>query len=339
MASLPFFGHLYHADVWWVAFLNEILGLIALVGVLFMVYRRYVQRDSQLRTMPADTIVIVLLALIAFSGFPTETFRLLAAYTTPAGVFTPSPTMIPPDKLPPALYGVWGPQWAFLGYLSALIWGRSGWTQVSGKHCTASLSGGILSLSVLLLFYLPFSRFFHVIMSPVIVAYNTVLDQEAHSDRQQRRSRDASAGGVKGGIGMERNEKKLDLANFTLRQMMEMEACTRCGECIETCPTFAEARIEEIHPLQKISLTKRFWKADHLGFLARLFGLRRPTEEELGSFSQGVYQCTLCARCHVVCPVQIETRPLWISMREQLVDWGLYPEAFGLLQRAGHQPT
>jgi Fe-S oxidoreductase len=131
---------------------------------------------------------------------------------------------------------------------------------------------------------------------------------------------------------MEKNEKKLDLANFTLRQMMEMEACTRCGECIETCPTFAETRSEEIHPLQKIAQTKRFWKADHLGFLARLFGLRRPTEEELEGFSQGVYQCTLCARCHVVCPVQIETRPLWISMREQLVDWGLYPEAFGLLR-------
>ena len=131
---------------------------------------------------------------------------------------------------------------------------------------------------------------------------------------------------------MDSNEKRLDLANFTLRQMMEMEACTRCGECIETCPTFAEARIEEIHPQQKISSTKRFWKADHLGFLARLFGLRRPTGEELEDYSQGVYQCTLCARCHVVCPVQIETRPLWISMREQLVDWGLYPEAFGLLR-------
>jgi heterodisulfide reductase subunit D len=131
---------------------------------------------------------------------------------------------------------------------------------------------------------------------------------------------------------MDRNERKVDLANFTLRQMMEMEACTRCGECIETCPTFTEAQVEEIHPLQKIAQTKRFWKANHLGFLARLFGLRPPSEEELGEYSQGVYQCTLCARCHVVCPVQIETRPLWISMREQLVDWGLYPEAFGLLK-------
>jgi Fe-S oxidoreductase len=114
--------------------------------------------------------------------------------------------------------------------------------------------------------------------------------------------------------------------------MMEMEACTRCGECIDSCPTYTEAQSEEIHPLQKIARTKSFWKADHLGFLARLFGIRTPTEEQQAAFSQGVYQCTLCARCHVVCPVQINTRPLWISMREQLVEWGLYPEVFDMLR-------
>lgn len=126
--------------------------------------------------------------------------------------------------------------------------------------------------------------------------------------------------------------KRIDLANFTLRQMMEMEACTRCGECIETCPTFSEVRNEDIHPLQKIATTKSLWKADHLGLLARLFGIRPATGEELADYGRGVYQCTLCARCHVVCPVQIDTRPLWLSMREQLVDWGLYPAAFDLLR-------
>jgi hypothetical protein len=36
-----------------------------------------------------------------------------------------------------------------------------------------------------LLYYLPFSRFFHVIMSPVIVAYNTLVGQEAHNRHRQ----------------------------------------------------------------------------------------------------------------------------------------------------------
>jgi hypothetical protein len=183
VAALPFFGQLYNPDVWWVAFLNEILGFTALIGVLFMVYRRYVQRDSQLRTMPADTIVLVLLALIAFSGFPTETFRLLADYTTPAGAFSPSPTMIPPDKLPLSLYSVWGPQWAFLGYLSALILGMLRLDAGFWEVLHSISFWGHFVIVCILLFYLPFSRFFHVIMSPVIVAYNTVFDQEAYNAR------------------------------------------------------------------------------------------------------------------------------------------------------------
>jgi heterodisulfide reductase subunit D len=124
---------------------------------------------------------------------------------------------------------------------------------------------------------------------------------------------------------MARNGRKIDLARFTLRQLLEMEACTRCGECIENCPTFSEVMNEDIHPLQKIQRAKSFWKADHLGILARLFGMSPATDEELAAFSKGVYQCTLCGRCHVVCPVQIDTRPLWISMREMLVDQGVYP--------------
>lgn len=131
---------------------------------------------------------------------------------------------------------------------------------------------------------------------------------------------------------MDRSSRKVDLAHFTLRQIMELEACTRCGECIESCPTYTEARNEEIHPLQKITRVKDFWKADHLGVLARLFGIRPATDEMLEAYGQGVYQCTLCARCHVVCPVRIDTRPLWIAMREQLVDWDLYPRVFDTLR-------
>jgi Fe-S oxidoreductase len=133
-------------------------------------------------------------------------------------------------------------------------------------------------------------------------------------------------------MGMAKNQK-VDLAHFTLRQIFEMEACTRCGECIETCPTFAEARNEAIHPLQKIASTKNFWKADHLGFLARLFGIKPATDEQWQAYSQGVYQCTLCGRCHAVCPVQIDTRPLWISLREMLVDRKLNPELMDQLRQ------
>jgi hypothetical protein len=187
VASLPVIGGLYHADVWWVALVNEVLGLIVLAGMLLVIYRRYIQKDPQLRTLPADSMVILVLTLIAFSGFPTETFRLLADYTTATGAFAPDPTMLSPDKFPPALDDAWGPQWAFAGYLSALGLGMLGLSP-DFWHMLHGVSFWLHFLIVaFLLFLLPFTRFFHVIVSPVIVSYNTILEGEA----RRSRSRDA----------------------------------------------------------------------------------------------------------------------------------------------------
>jgi nitrate reductase gamma subunit len=185
IASLPLLGQLYHADVWWVALLNEVLGLVVVGGMVLVIYRRYIQRDSQLRTIPADNIVIGLLLLIALSGFPTETFRLLADYTTPAGVFAPDPAMLPLDTFPLALYDVWGPQWAFAGYLFAMGLGQLRMSPGSWEVLHNVFFWLHFFIVTALLFFLPFSRFFHVIMSPVIVAYNSMRDQETHNARQR----------------------------------------------------------------------------------------------------------------------------------------------------------
>ncbi|MCL6432040.1 MAG: (Fe-S)-binding protein [Anaerolineae bacterium] len=123
----------------------------------------------------------------------------------------------------------------------------------------------------------------------------------------------------------------LKLSGYTVRQLMELDACTRCGECVAWCPTFAENRQELTHPLGKIARLKD-WIERHYGLRARLFGRRPVGEEELADYTRGVYACTLCARCREVCPVHIDTRPLWIAMREQLAELGRLPPALATLQ-------
>jgi len=125
--------------------------------------------------------------------------------------------------------------------------------------------------------------------------------------------------------------QRMDASLLTFRQMLELEGCVRCGECIKWCPTFAEKERDEITPLEKIHLLRRFIRGQYGGVLARIFGFRPPTDGDLERFSSGVYDCTLCGRCREVCPVNIQTRPLWIAMREQLTEAGYYPE---LLDRA-----
>ncbi len=127
--------------------------------------------------------------------------------------------------------------------------------------------------------------------------------------------------------------KKIAAARFEFRQLLELDACTRCGECVKWCPTFTEKQeLDEITPLRKIERVRSFLRAQTLGPLGRLLGYRRATDETLQMFSAGTYDCTLCGRCAVVCPVHIDTRSLWIAMRETLVDQGVYPETFDHLR-------
>ncbi len=130
------------------------------------------------------------------------------------------------------------------------------------------------------------------------------------------------------------NRSKLNPGYFTVRQLFELEACTRCGECIAWCPTYAERNAEEITPLSKIHTYKAFLKGEYGGFLARLFGFHPPTPQEIQEFGRGTFQCTLCGRCHVVCPINIRTRDLWIAMRQQLIEWREYPPFFDQLREA-----
>jgi len=182
-ASLPLIGPMFHADVWWVALVNELLGLLVVAGMLLVIYRRFVAKDPQVQGMPADKPMIILLTLVAISGFPAEAFRLLADYTTPLGVFAPAPTMIPPDKLPLVLYPLWGPQWGFVGYLTAVVLGALKLAPAVWEVMHNVFFWSHFVIVSTLLYYLPFSRFFHVIMSPVIVAYNTMRERERHANQ------------------------------------------------------------------------------------------------------------------------------------------------------------
>lgn len=129
-----------------------------------------------------------------------------------------------------------------------------------------------------------------------------------------------------------RETNRLSYHIFTFKQLMELDACTRCGECIIWCPTYAEKRNEAITPLSKIEQVRRL-AAREYGLRAKLFGRRPVPAEHLTRHSKGTYDCTLCGRCHEVCPVHIETRALWLAMREQLVHAGVYPTSMEALRQ------
>lgn len=119
---------------------------------------------------------------------------------------------------------------------------------------------------------------------------------------------------------------------LTMWHSIALDSCTRCGECIRWCPTFAvKPQLDAITPLRKIETVRQFVRGQY-SFLARLLGHRPPEPETLRVHSEGTYSCTLCGRCSVVCPAHIQTRQLWIAMRQDLVQRGVYPAIFDRLR-------
>jgi heterodisulfide reductase subunit D len=124
----------------------------------------------------------------------------------------------------------------------------------------------------------------------------------------------------------------MDLSKLSPKQLLEIDACTRCGDCLRFCPVYSQRAEEGITPRGKIQAMKKFLRAQY-GLWARIFGKKSLSEAELEKFSEMAYRCTPCGECAVQCPVSIDSRSLWLALKEVLVDLGHYPKNLGLMKK------
>jgi len=108
-------------------------------------------------------------------------------------------------------------------------------------------------------------------------------------------------------------------AGLTRRQLTELNACARCGECQAWCPVYAQDRRESITARGKLHSLRRLVE----GSLP---------EAEREDFIKSLYECSACGQCHVVCPVRINTHDLWEQARMSLVNAGI-PQPEGQIKQ------
>lgn len=135
--------------------------------------------------------------------------------------------------------------------------------------------------------------------------------------------------------------QELPLHSLNMKQLIEMDACTRCGECLTWCPVYDQDAKEAIIPRRKVIDFLKIAKAQH-GLLAkivkhrkisdplkrmlgRVFGYREIGKAEIEDFVQNLYECSTCGQCEVVCPAHIETVTLWEELRRIIVQAGYGP--------------
>jgi heterodisulfide reductase subunit C/nitrate reductase gamma subunit len=304
-------------------FLRDLFGALVLVGIAIAIYRRFIAKVPRLMTGRMDLYAIVLVVVIICSGIvllgtkmasytvyeqmvaeytvfdPEESQALEAYWVQEFGVV--SPTVQGPFDAETLAQGRElhsmscaechvQSQWAFTGYgVARIISPFAVWLDSLNAH---GLLWYIHFFACLIgLAYLPFSKMFHIIASPLSLLANAVMERG-----------------------------RSDPAAFATKQIMELDACTHCGTCTVRCSVGAV--LEEIPNINILPSEK-------IASIKALASGRKLSKEELKAIQEGIYLCTNCYRCTVVCPVGINLQDLWFNVREVLLQRGL-PE-FSLL--------
>jgi heterodisulfide reductase subunit D len=121
-------------------------------------------------------------------------------------------------------------------------------------------------------------------------------------------------------------------ANFTIRQLLEMDACTNCRLCAEVCPAACAAMNGELSAVSRMRGLQRHLKSK-AGVFSKLLGRRPPSAEELKRYADTVFRCTLCSNCEEVCPLGIRLKQLWLSLRADLVQEKAYPSKIDMIRK------
>lgn len=125
------------------------------------------------------------------------------------------------------------------------------------------------------------------------------------------------------------------LADFTWKELLDLDACTKCGRCHIACPARASGA-----PLSPRDLILELREHSEAALGGQSWLHETSARKGNGAVTGGVikaetlWACTTCLACVEACPVGIEQVPLIVQMRRRLVWEGvLDPNLQGVLEK------
>jgi len=270
------------------SFFLDLFGLLAIIGVLLALLRRYVlkPRTEMVQGKPKrldnkfeDGLVLVLFFLILVTGFTNEGLRI--ASTKPEFE-----------------------RWSFLGWQASrlfLAWGGSQ-SSFENLHLVSWWIHAILAFAFI--GYISYSKLLHFISSPLNQFFRSFSPK----------------GEVKPILDIENAETfgVAKLPEFTWKQLLDTDACTRCGRCQDNCPAYLSEK--PLSPKKVIQDLK-----NHLVLHGRISSSKETSEDQNQPIAGNVvtedelWACTTCGACQEVCPVFVEVVDKVVDLRRYLV--------------------
>ncbi len=184
------------------SFFLDLAGLMAIIGILMAMYRRYVTKPSRLDNKPDDAIVLVWILVVLVTGFLAEGVRIAHSM---------------PDY----------EKWSFVGYVTAYIFAGMPKESIEVTHKVFWYFHMVISFG--LIAYIVHSRLLHIITSSLNMMFRGVEDVPE------------GARGAIAPIEDFENAEEFginSIEGFTWRQIFDLDACTRCGRCQDLCPAY-----------------------------------------------------------------------------------------------------
>ncbi|EMS81486.1 (Fe-S)-binding protein [Desulfotignum phosphitoxidans] len=118
--------------------------------------------------------------------------------------------------------------------------------------------------------------------------------------------------------------------DYTITQILQMDACTGCSMCADVCPAALAAKNGRLSGVWRLNELRRIMQT-RSGFWQKFFRRQAMPQEQLTTFGDTVFACTLCGRCQQVCPSGIQLKDLWVSLRQDLVHCRAYPKKVDMI--------
>ncbi|MBI4236480.1 MAG: 4Fe-4S dicluster domain-containing protein [Chloroflexi bacterium] len=282
--------YLYSSLAW------DLGGVMALVGLVMAVFRRTFIKKPHSPGLLDDQVILAFAILLIFQGFAVEGARQLGQ--SPLGV----------EYLDHPDWAIWSPGGFAMASLFHSVLGV-GPENAEGVHFFLWWYHVLTVLGILIYAAATFSKFSHTWVSPLNWFFRTLRPRGTLPPIPNLETRETFGAAT--------------LTDFTWKQLLDTDACTRCGRCTDNCP--ANLTGKSLSPMMVIQNLKGYMSS--YGPTLRAVGgnasrlpaelVKAPAGEVVAEVD--LWSCVTCGACMEACPVFIEHVPTIVEMRRALV--------------------
>lgn len=265
------------------SFIVDVFGLLVLIGVGMAAARRLLTKPSQLVYTDEATWILVVIFVIALTGFLVEGWRIAATADA---------------------WRAWSPVGSLFATLSEPF-------MDVGQMRRAHVVGWWFHMGVAFFFlaWAPYTKLAHVVTAPLNI-FTANLDGYGRSLKSidfEKAER----------LGIN------SLTDFGWNDLLDLDACTECGRCTAVCPAATVGKalsprdiILDLRKLMHANEERLLGDAPGDDGGEAVIAIIDP---ETAVSPEALWSCTSCAACMEACPVYIEQLPKIIDARRFLV--------------------